>query len=251
MSVLRFIQLSDTHLFDSPDGELYGINTAQSLAAVIASIRGSREHIDAVLVTGDLTHDGGTPAFRRAAHLLSELNAPVYLLPGNHDDLSLFSCALKRPGFQTCGSFIKGNWQVVLLDSTVPGAVQGHLRKRELVRLERALAENPNCHALICLHQQPVPVGSAWLDRHILDNADALFEVVDRHPQVRGVLWGHVHQIFEQSRNHVQLLACPSTCTQFKPNCAAFTLDDKASGWRWLNLCKDGWVNTGVEYLAP
>lgn len=250
MSVLRFIQLSDTHLFDSPDGELYGVNTAQSLATVIASIRHSQERIDAVLVTGDLTHDGGTPAFRRVAQQLSELNAPVYLLPGNHDNLALFSCALKREGFQTCGSFVQGAWHTVLLNCAVPGAVHGHLRSMELARLETALTENPGRHTLVCLHQHPVPVGSAWLDRSMLDNADALFEVLDRHPQVRGVLWGHVHQNFDQRRNGVRLLACPSICTQFMPDCAKFTLDPKAPGWRWLKLRADGSIETGIEYLS-
>lgn len=247
MSVLRFIQLSDTHLFDTADGELYGVNTAESLSAVIASVRRSQEHIDAVLVTGDLTHDGGTPAFRRVARHLSALNAPVYLLPGNHDDLRLFSCALKRTGFQTCGGFVKGMWQTLLLDCVVPGAVHGHLRGAELTRLEEALTAEPARHALICLHQQPVPVGSAWLDRHMLSNADALFAVLDRHPQVRGILWGHVHQSLEIRRKEVRLLACPSTCVQFKPDCAEFTLDDKAPGWRWIELRGDGSIETGTE----
>ena len=247
MSVLRFIQLSDTHLFDTPDGELYGVNTAESLAGVIASIRRNRKLIDAVLVTGDLTHDGGTPAFQHIARQLSELNAPVYLLPGNHDDLRLFACALKRAGFQTCGSFVQGSWQTILLDCAVPGAVHGHLRGTELVRLEKALTENASRHTLVCLHQHPVPVGSAWLDRHMLDNADALFAVLDRHPQVRAVLWGHVHQGFDQLRNEVRLLASPSTCVQFKPGCAEFMLDDKPPAWRWVDLHGDGSIETGIE----
>lgn len=250
MSVLRFVQLSDTHLFDNADGALYGVNTADSLATVIASVLRSHAHIDAVLVTGDVTHDGGTPALRRAARQLSVLRAPVYLLPGNHDDLRLFSCALKRTGFQTCGRFVHGAWQTILLDCAVPGAVHGHLRDTELARLEETLAANPNHHTLVCLHHHPVPVGSAWLDRHMLDNADTFFSVLDRHPQVRAVLWGHVHQSIDQLRNGVRLLASPSTCVQFKAACAGFTLDDRTPGWRWWALSEDGSIDTDVEYLA-
>lgn len=250
MNSLRFVQITDTHLFDHADGRLYDLNTAESLAAVISSIRRSRAHIDAILVTGDLTHDGGTPALRRLAHQLGALNAPVHLLPGNHDDTRLFACALKRGGFHTRGSFTLRCWQTVLLDCAVPNAVHGHLRSAELARLDATLHADPGHHALVCLHQQPVPVGSAWLDRHMLDNADALFAILDRHPQVRGVIWGHVHQDFDALRNGVRLLASPSTCIQFRPQCAEFTLDDKPPGWRWLDLHPDGSIETGTEYLS-
>lgn len=250
MDTLRFIQLTDTHLFDRADGTLRGLNTADTLAAVVAQVRTREPRIDGILATGDLSHDGGTPSYRRLIHLLSPLNAPVYCLPGNHDALGVFGCVLKGSHVQSGGRLLAGEWQLVFLDSTVPGATHGHLRPAELARLNGALEEHPERHALICLHHQPVPVGSAWMDRLMLDNAEAFFETIDRHANVRGILWGHVHQIFDASRNGVRLLASPSTCIQFKPGCGDFTLDDEAPGYRWLELRADGGLITGVEYLA-
>lgn len=250
MSTARFLQLTDTHLFNHAGGTLYGLDTAQSLAALVEQIRARETHIDGILTTGDLSHDSGTPAYRRLLKLLKPLQAPIYCLPGNHDAKQVFACVLKDLRVQSGGRLLRDDWQLIFLDSAVTGAVHGHLRNMELERLDTALSEQPVRHALICLHHHPVPVGSGWLDKSMLDNADALFDILDRHPQVRTVLWGHVHQAFEVLRHQVRLLACPSTCIQFKPNCADFTLDDSPPGYRWLELHADGRIDTGVEYLC-
>lgn len=249
MSTARFLQLTDTHLFNHADGTLYGLDTAQSLAAVVTQIRARESRIDGILTTGDLSHDSGTPAYRRLLQLLKPLNAPIYCLPGNHDDMHLFACALKNIKVQSGGRLLRDDWQLIFLDSVVPGAVHGHLRNSELERLEAALSEQPVRNALICLHHQPVLIGSAWLDKSMLDNAAALFDILDHHPQVRALLWGHVHQGFAGMRHQVQLLACPSTCIQFKPDCEEFTLDDLPPGYRWLDLHADGRIDTDIEYL--
>jgi Icc protein len=249
VTALRFIQLTDTHLFDRADGTLRGLNTADTLAAVVAQVHARESRIDGILATGDLSHDGGTPSYRRFAQLLAPLNAPIYCIPGNHDALGVFGCVLKGARVQSGGRLLTDAWQLIFLDSAVPGAVQGHLRPAELARLEAALGGHPQRHALLCLHHQPVPVGSAWLDRLMLDNADRLFDIIDRHAQVRGILWGHVHQPFDAVRGGVRLLASPATCIQFKPGCADFTLDGRPPGYRWLELHADGRIDSGAAYL--
>ena len=250
MPSLRFIQITDTHLFDRADGTLRGLNPADTLAAVVAAVRAREAHIDGILATGDLSHDGGTPAYRRLIGLLAPLHAPVYCIPGNHDALGVFGCVLKGSHVQSGGRLLAGDWQLIFLDSAVPGATHGRLRQAELARLDAALREHPQRHVLICLHHQPVPVGSAWIDRIGLDNADALFATLDRHANVRGILWGHVHQTFDTSRNGVRLLASPSTCIQFKPGCKDFTLDEPRPGYRWLELQPDGGIETGIQLVS-
>jgi Icc protein len=93
-------------------------------------------------------------------------------------------------------------------------------------------------------------MGSRWLDSMAVDNANDFFTIIDRHPQVRGILWGHVHQRFDRMRKHVRLMASPSTCIQFLPMSAAFAVDEAAPGYRWLSLLEDGGIETGVERLA-
>ena len=45
----------------------------------------------------------------------------------------------------------------------------------------------------------------------------------------------------------VSVYATPSTCFQFKPKVAEFTLDDDLPAYRWIELHEDGDVKTGGE----
>jgi Icc protein len=102
---------------------------------------------------------------------------------------------------------------------------------------------------LVCLHHPPVPVGSAWLDGVGLQNGAALLEVLDRNPQVRGVIAGHVHQEFDQQRGALRLLTTPSTCAQFTPRMQHCVMDQRPPGYRRLSLHEDGTLATRVGWL--
>ena len=247
---LRLLQFTDTHLYADAAGALLGVNTEQSLQEVLNLARQRHWPPDLVLTTGDLVHDGSVQAYARFLRHFSALGVPVYCLPGNHDAAPTLRTQLQQPTVRTLNHVVQGPWQFCLLDTSVPGSEGGHLARAELQRLDAQLAAHPDHHALICLHHQPVPVGSPWLDTMAVDNAAALFAILDRHPQVRGLLWGHVHQDFHQLRQGVHLIASPSTCIQFAPDSTDFALDDTAPGYRWLRLHADGRIDTGVERLA-
>jgi Icc protein len=102
----------------------------------------------------------------------------------------------------------------------------------------------------VCLHHNPVPIGCEWMNPIGLRNPDALFAVLERFPQVRAVLWGHVHQEYDQMRGDVRLLASPSTCIQFAPGSVDFKVDTTAPGYRWLRLYDDGRLETGVSRVV-
>lgn len=133
-----------------------------------------------------------------------------------------------------------------MLNTAVSGEEWGHLAEKELAFLDEALARHPERSALIGLHHPPVAVGSRWIDAIGLKNGDAFFEVTDRHPQVRVILFGHIHQAFTAKRKGVVLLGTPATCIQFKPHADAFCLDTSQPGYRWLELFPDGRVTTDV-----
>jgi Icc protein len=74
--------------------------------------------------------------------------------------------------------------------------------------------------------------------------------VIDRYPQVRLVIFGHIHQEFERSRRGITYLGTPSTCIQFMPNSQKFSLDQTKPGFRLLNLYPNGMFNTKIERVA-
>ena len=92
-------------------------------------------------------------------------------------------------------------------------------------------------------------MGSRWLDTVGLRNADEFLAVIDQHPQVRAIVWGHVHQASDRLRNGVRLISTPSTCAQFLPGAEQFSLDTRPPGYRWLDLYPDGTMQTSVVWV--
>lgn len=244
---IKILQITDTHLFAGSDGQLLGLNTEQSLAAVLADARRRHAATDLVLATGDLVHDGTDEAYRRCFARLNTLGVPVYCLPGNHDEATTLQKIGHTGHCRYELSAVHGNWHFVMLDSTIRGSDGGHLSAAMLTQLDQALAAQPQLHTLVCLHHQPVPMGSDWLDTMAVDNPEQFFAVIERHPQVRGIVWGHVHQGFDGRLGAVELMSTPSTCIQFKPHSSRFALDLLPPGYRWLELHPDGRIETGVE----
>jgi 3',5'-cyclic-AMP phosphodiesterase len=249
MSVLRLTHLTDPHLYGGESELLRGIATLPSLEATLANAQRREDWPpDAVLVTGDLVQDdpAGYAHFRR---ILGALKLPVLCLPGNHDEPEAMRRELGCEPFVVGGAVDLGLWRIVLLDSTITGSAAGRLSAASLAALESALADAPQRHALVCLHHHPVPMASRWLDRVGLQNAHEFFDVVDRHPNVRGIVWGHVHQSYEGMRNGVRMLATPSTCAQFLPRAEQFAIDRQPPAYRTLELKADGSILTEVVWV--
>lgn len=247
---LQVLHVTDPHLSSDPGERLAGVDTRASWEAVLAAAMEEGPEPDLVLVTGDIVHDGEAGSYRQVCTDLRVLGAPALLLPGNHDDNAVMAAVIADRGpVSRAGHRLLGGWLIVALDSTVPGSPGGRLEDGELDRLQRLLERHPEHPTLVSLHHQPVPVGSAWLDRIGVANGDALMTLVAGHPQVRVVLWGHVHQAFHRQRGEALLLATPSTCVQFTPNHDRFALDAQAPGWRRLTLHPDGRVSTRVGRL--
>lgn len=245
---LRIFQITDTHLYANPDGQLLGLNTRRCLEQVIDLALHARKP-DLVVASGDLAHDGSAEAYQLVRECFSRIDAPVYCLPGNHDEAVALREHMSGNRFHSVGSQRLGGWQLLFLDSTIPGSEGGHLIQDELEALDGMLAAHPDLPALVWLHHQPINIGSRWLDTMAVDNPEAFFRVIDRHPQVRAIVWGHIHQTFERQRNGVHLLATPSTCLQFLPGSEDFAVDLVPPGYRWLELYADGTLQTGVERL--
>lgn len=246
---LRVLQITDTHLFADPNGTQYGVNTRRSLAAVIDALRAAGRRPDAVLVTGDLSEDKSIESYRVLQELLDALAAPVFVLPGNHDDPVAMRDVFADHDGGYCGILQNEHWRILMLSSWQEGKVGGRVEAAELERFRAALDSADGRFALVCVHHQPVAIGSAWLDRIGLDNGAEFMAVARGDERVRGVVWGHVHQEFDEYIGRVRLLACPSTCRQFAPLAEQFANDGLAPGWRWLTLRADGNLETSVGRL--
>jgi 3',5'-cyclic-AMP phosphodiesterase len=249
---IRLIQISDCHLGALKSESLLGLNTDQSLHDVLELISEKESKFDYLVCTGDIASAGHDSCYRRFISIIRQYFAhPFAWLPGNHDSVpAMAALTLSLPNPPESRLINLGNWLVILLDSVVPLKVYGDLAQHELDFLSETLLANPQKHVIVMLHHQPVPVGSAWIDQYIVRNADAFFSIIDQHPQVKAVVWGHVHQEFNGQHQQVSLIATPSTCVQFKPLLDEFTVDTLMPGYRWFSLHRDGRFETGVERVT-
>ena len=248
--VVRLVQITDCHIQAGVQDRLKGMNTRASLGAICQSIVADNDNLDLLLATGDLSQDGSVASYECLAQQLSELRLPVFWLPGNHDDPSVMHEQLDNGQLSATKQVLIGNWLIVLLDSTIKGELAGNVSPEQLDFLQRSLREHPQHHALVCLHHQARPAGSAWIDRLGLQQPQALQAAIKSQQNVRAVLWGHVHQQSHHHRDGIEWLSSPSTCVQFKPGSDEFALDNLPPGYRQLDLHADGSIDTRVVRLA-
>jgi 3',5'-cyclic-AMP phosphodiesterase len=248
MSVVRLTHFTDSHLYGDEGGSLRGVATLPALSAALERARAHDWPPAAVLVTGDLVQDD--PAgYRHFRRLFGDLGLPVLCVPGNHDEPQAMRAELAGAPFVLDGFVDIGRWRIVLLDSCLPGSASGAMSAAALAGLEQALSSGSRQHCLVCLHHHPVPMESRWLDSVGLTNAGEFLHTIDRHKNVRAIVWGHVHQAYDSLRKGVRLLATPSTCAQFLPRAETFAVDRRPPAYRTLELRADGSLLTEVVWL--
>ncbi|MEJ2329874.1 MAG: phosphodiesterase [Gammaproteobacteria bacterium] len=251
-NALRVLQITDMHIKSAPGPEFLAsrIDTEETLQSVLDEIHANEPADSIVVATGDLVQDPVEEAYQRLKTRLNGSCNLYYLLPGNHDDAVLVRKMLNRDNSWCVGQHAFGDWLMLFLDtSQQPEQSEGMLSKAELSRLERTLAVSGQRHVMLFLHHPPVSIGSSWMDGMGLRNADALFAITDRYPQIKGMVFGHIHQQFEGARRGIRMIGSPSTCIQFKPGARQFELDTLPPAYRWFDFRADGTFETGVKYV--
>lgn len=248
--MIRLLQFTDTHLLADPSGTVRGVRTLASLEACLAHARRRHLPADLIAVTGDLVQDDPR-AYGALELLFDSLDAPVLVIPGNHDVPGELARRLAHEPFQVGGTRVFGPWAIVMLDTWFAESAdgEGQLGPDELHRLQAALDAHRDRHTLVCLHHPPVSMDAAGMDSLGLLDATAFMDLIDRHPRVRAVVWGHAHQSLDVFRGPTRLLCTPSTCMQFTPRNPGFVVDHRPPGYRVIDLHDDGGIATEVVWL--
>jgi len=212
-------QISDTHV-QMPGGLLdRNYDTAGNLERAVRHLNALTPQPDVVLLTGDAV-DAGTPAeYGRLREILSPLKAPLFVIPGNHDEREAMRAAFKdsrelpREGFL---QYTVEDWPVRLigLDTLVPGEHGGRLCKARLQWLAARLNEARERPTVIFMHHPPFRTGLTVMDSMGLDGAEALAALVRSHSQVRHLVSGHVHRPIVAQFGGTIASVCPSTAQQ-------------------------------------
>ena len=215
MTPLLIAQISDLHI--KPPGALaYGkVDTAAALTRCVTELNRLAPRPQLVVISGDLADTSLPAEYDHLTALLAPLQIPFAAVPGNHDDRALMRAALPdQPYAATSGALnvarSVGELDIILLDSSVPGAPHGTLDPETLRWLDATLAASTTRPALLFLHHPPFVTGITHMDVQNLRNAADLATLLHRHPRARLVAAGHVHRATLTTFAGIAATICPA-----------------------------------------
>lgn len=237
MTTLRFIHISDTHVGATPDYQLWGYSPYATLKALVAHINTLPFQPDFVLHTGDITQDASDEAYALVFSALNKLAAPIFYLPGNHDNPD----ALRRGWLGASSNTERFDYtkdladfrllafdtrRTILPGERLPDRAAGMMSQEQLQTLREACQQD-GPRLLIALHHQPVKLDAPWLDEGFDDDGvretmilecaeDFLEAIAPARDRIGGVFFGHVHRGFQVLRDGILFCSAPSALLQFQ-----------------------------------
>src|SRR6185312_14032656 len=141
-TIMKLVHLSDVHIHGEPVGDS---DPVERFRLCLAHVEKHFSDADAIVVTGDLTHDGQSASYERLRQLLDATALKFHLLLGNHDHRGRFRAAFKDHPADENG-FIQyvadaGGHRLIMLDTCEPGTHAGHLCEKRLGWLSERLGE--------------------------------------------------------------------------------------------------------------
>ena len=204
---MRFIHLTDMHI-TAGDQPLYGLSPHGRLRSAIACINEDFADVSFVMMTGDLVNRGTLAEYEALRPILEELNAPHYLLLGNHDRRAAFrkifgEAPVDNNGFVQYAFTVEDN-RFIVMDTLDEGKVGGLLCEQRLDWLARELASLNGQDAYLFIHHPPLR----------LEGGEALADMIDGG-RVKHLFFGHVHRPLHGSWRGIPISSQHSTLHQF------------------------------------
>ncbi|WP_230658365.1 metallophosphoesterase [Psychrobacter sp. I-STPA10] len=259
-NIVNVLQLTDLHLYTDPKKTVEGRNCQADFERCLTQALNEDRRCDLILLTGDLVNEIDNAIYERIFAKLSATNIAFACIAGNHDvtdelyperpfDKRQLVAQPPDSRLLTHHCIQANDWQILLVDSSIPGQVKGKLPKQTKSWLTKQLSNNHRATILV-LHHHLVPVHSKWIDAHMAEGAEEIWQLLHQFDHVKAVLSGHVHQAFHTQYKGIDFYTSPSTCYQFKIGSDEFALDKFAKpGYRWLQLGNNGYLESWVKRL--
>ena len=184
---MQIAQITDTHILARASEQPRGRSRAENLRLCVEDI--NRQRPDAVVHTGDMVQHGLPEEYEHLREILSLLEAPLYVIPGNRDEREALRAAFGDQAYlPKNGDFLHYTVEdhplrLVALDSTAAGERKGVYCQQRQAWLDGVL-----------IHHPPFDIDDHYIGGYRRPGeAEDLAGVVSRHPQVLRLLCGHVH----------------------------------------------------------
>ena len=247
----KIIQITDLHLCEDKTHVSFDINTFDSAKKMIEHIHESEADSDLIVISGDISDDGSESSYSHLTEIVSPIEIPFYLMPGNHDSVEKIREFSRHKNLNSKLYLEENPWFIFMFNTKKDDSPNGYLKNDEIEIFKKVLDENKEKYFMVFLHHHPVKIGSPSMDKMVIENAELLLDVIKNTESVHGVSWGHVHNVYETQLNNAQLFSTPSTCYQSKPRSETFIIDENEKpGYRVIKLLDSGELESQVVRLA-
>jgi 3',5'-cyclic AMP phosphodiesterase CpdA len=205
-----FVQISDSHIgFARPENP----DVAGSLRKTIVAINALPQQPAFVVHTGDVTHLSKPQQFDDAKQLLSQLKAPLVVLPGEHDVIgsskAYFDAFARSDAPNGWFSFDRGGIHFVALVNVFNFEIDGKLGPEQSAFVEKDLAAQKSSTPIVVLGHVPLyALYPAW--GWTTEDGMQVLAMLRRFDAVT-VLNGHIHQIVQHTEGNIRFATAAST----------------------------------------
>lgn len=216
---MLILQITDTHIKLPGKLAYKKVDTAAMLRACVAEVATIDPRPDVILLTGDLVDLGRPEEYAHLKSILAPLKAPIYAIPGNHDERDAMRAAFREEGYLPASGFLNyavDKWPLRLigLDTVIPMQGGGELDAERLAWLDAALAQKPSAPTVVMMHHPPFLTAIRHMDRIGLKGRDGFAAIMAKHSQVQAILCGHLHRTIQAVVGGRRATTCPSPAHQ-------------------------------------
>ena len=210
-------QITDTHVGFEPEAGENEFNFVR-FRNVLGHLLSQPVQPDLLILSGDLTDSGMPECYRRIRDLLSDVEIPIQIIPGNHDSrdvmLEMFPECPTSDGYAEFALELgegEDRLRVLCLDSFEPGRHGGAFCEVRAAWLAKELAAHPDTPTVLFMHHPPVVAGIDWMDPKPDEDWFTRFhDTVRGHSQIKAIQAGHLHRPLHSVVEGIPLSVTPA-----------------------------------------
>ncbi len=211
---MKIIQLSDLHLRSDGRLSFHKMDTMTSLMKSINHFEALKDQPDFYVVTGDLGDHGNIASYKVINEMFKRLPRPVYIVPGNHDNVVDMSAELGAymgdnskiaPHF--CYTIDGYPMRLIVVETIDEGKHWGKLLPEVAKWLEEVILEDVDTPTMVFTHHPPYKSGLPAMDEEFI-NVDEFSRILNLHNNLT-LATGHLHRATFTKWKGIPTVTCP------------------------------------------